>query len=229
MSTTPVATRYTYEFIRQHLPKAAGSVLEIGCGQGDLAARLSGQRLEVTALDSDAECVAAAKAKGVDARCAEWPAQLSGTFDAVLFTRSLHHIAPLDEAVEAAVAALRPGGRVIVEDFRFELDSARTRTWFTGLMGLFEASSAFANPGALPALLEKLDFGEHHDELHPSTAIAAALGRRGAVSQEDAAYYFRYAEAEIGEPLAERLLRYELGLIEVGAIDPLGTRFVLSP
>jgi SAM-dependent methyltransferase len=229
MSAAPVATQYTYEFVRRALPGGASTVLEIGCGDGELAARLLHDGLRVVALDSDEACVANANAAGVDARLATWPTGVEESFDAVLFTRSLHHIAPLDEAIDAAVAALGAGGRIVVEDFRTELESTRTNAWFIGLMRLFDTAGLFANPRALDVLVEKLDFGDHRHELHSSVVVAEMLGRHGPVHEENAAYYFRYAEAEIGEPLTEALRSYELAMIEAGAIDALGARFVLTP
>jgi SAM-dependent methyltransferase len=229
MTTAPVATRYTFEFVRQKLSELAQTVLEIGCGSGELAAALIEAGLNVLALDSDPDCVEAARAAGVDARVAQWPTQLETTFDAVLFTRSLHHIAPLDDAIAAAVDALRPNGAIIVEDFRIELTSPRTDAWFAGLARLFDAGQLFREGFDIAALLDKLDFGEHRHELHSSPTIEQALSRHGPVRREDAAYYFRYAEAELSDGIAPLLLDYELSLIESGAIDALGARFVLTP
>jgi SAM-dependent methyltransferase len=227
--TAPVAAAYTYAFVVQHLPKAARDILEIGCGNGELAARLLEDGLRVLALDSDEACVASARAAGVDAKVATWPTPVDQLFDAVLFTRSLHHITPLDEAIDAAVATVKPGGRIIVEDFRIELESPRTNAWFIGLMRLFDASGLFADPGTLDTLIEKLDFGEHRHELHSSVAVVESLRRHGVVHEEVAAYYFRYVEAAIAEPLTAALCNYELAMIEAGAIDALGARFVLTP
>lgn len=227
MTKAPIATRYTYDFVRRSLPSNAARILEVGCGEGELAARLLQDGLEVVALDADEGCVAAARTIGVDARQANWPTKMDGTFDAVLFTRSLHHIAPLDEAVRAAVDALRPGGPIIVEDFRIEAASPRTDAWFTGLMRMFDAGGLLPD-GQLDAILEKLDFGEHRDELHSSAAMKHALERHGAVDEKDAAYYFRYAETQIGEAMTGLVLQYEQSMIETGAIDALGKRFVLT-
>jgi hypothetical protein len=83
------------------------------------------------------------------------------------------------------------------------------------------------NDPALDAMLEKLDIGEQRHKLHSSIAIGQSLARRGAIHEEDAAYYFRYAEADLGPKLSVRLLRYELASIETKVIDPLGKRFVL--
>jgi hypothetical protein len=50
----------------------------------------------VTGLDSDPEIVARAKRRGVPAVVGSWPNFASSVcFDAIAFTRSLHHINPL--------------------------------------------------------------------------------------------------------------------------------------
>src|SRR5205085_5526212 len=61
VTAAPVATAYTYQFVRRHLPTNARSILEIGCGDGELAERLLQDGLRVVALDSDEACVAKAK------------------------------------------------------------------------------------------------------------------------------------------------------------------------
>src|SRR5690349_17075257 len=109
--------RYTLEFVRRSLPEQALRLLEVGCGDGALAAALAADGLKVVAIDVDPEVVDIARASAVDARVAEWPNFEDGRFDAVLFTRSLHHVHDLMPSVEAAAAALNSGGRIIVEDF----------------------------------------------------------------------------------------------------------------
>jgi len=226
LSAAPTGTAYTYEFVTGALPEGAANILEVGCGAGELAARLVEAGLRVLALDSDPDCVAAARAAGVEARLARWPVAVGERFDAVLFTRSLHHIAPLEEAVAAAVEALHPSGRIIVEDFRAEGGSERSRAWYARLVrGLH--SSGGLQAADVSALLAKTDPDDH--ELHPSAAIATALARFGDVEQSDAAYYFRYLEPKLPQPAASELLKAELAVIESGSIDALGKRFVLSP
>ena len=103
---------------------------------------------QVLALDSSPKAVRIARAKGVDAHVVTWPnvASIEGDgeyFDAVLFSRSLHHIHPLDRALEQASRLLTTGGIVVIEDFAFhDLDRA-TATWFFGMLLLLDACGMF--------------------------------------------------------------------------------------
>lgn len=229
MIEATVATAYTLDFVLGNLPENAHDILEVGGGEGELAAALAKRGLGVVALDANDELVAAAQARGVDARLGEWPVLMEQRFDAVLFTRSLHHIHPLNEAVAAARDALRPGGRIIVEDFRAEGGTARNRAWFAGIVHLLHANSSNGRQFNLEAMLSKTaPDGKEHD-LHSSTAIAEAIAKVGRAEAEDAAYYFRYLEPELSSRATAALLDHELSLIASNAIDPLGRRFVVTP
>jgi SAM-dependent methyltransferase len=225
-----VQTAYTHGFILSSLPAAARRILEVGCGDGTLAELLTADGFEVLALDADANCVAAARARGVEARQAEWPAAIDGAFDAVLFTRSLHHVHDLDGAIVSARAALAPGGRIIVEDFRAEGGGQRSAGWYRAMVGDLSAGGALTDDADVAALLDKLPPAAHggHD-LHSSPAIREALARRFHIREEDAAYYFRYLEPHLREAgPAKWLLEVELEQIVAGEIDALGKRFVGS-
>jgi len=230
VSEAPVATAYTYAFVRASLPAETGSILEIGCGDGELAAVLAADGFAVVALDADESCVAAAAARGLDARLAEWPEDLGRSFDAILFTRSLHHVHDLAGGVEAARRALNPGGRVIVEDFRAEGGSGRSSDWYEAMVRELLAGGALADGADAESMLGKLPPARHDGhELHGSFAIQAALEREFAVTATDAAYYFRYLEPHLREPgAAQWLLDIELEQISTGDIDALGKRSVAS-
>src|SRR2546421_485475 len=115
-----VALHGTLDFVQQHLPQAPGRLLEVGCGSGELSALLQKAGHHVIALDSDAAMIEQARQLGIDARVAVWPDFEEARFDAILFTRSLHHITDLPGAVSQAHRLLAPGGTLLVEDFAYE-------------------------------------------------------------------------------------------------------------
>jgi SAM-dependent methyltransferase len=230
---TDVATSYTRDFVLAALPPGAKRVLEVGCGGGALAAELRRAGLAVVAIDSDPARVEEAKARGVDAREAAWPHFSDGRFDAILFTRSLHHVGDLAGSVAAAFAALAANGRVIVEDFLAEGCSGRSECWFSSLAATLDRGSLLAEPtGHLAEVLGRVppDAEDHH--LHSSTAIEAALRAHAeAVRAEGSACYFRYvlpALEEARPELGQALLDHERELIQAGIIDALGRRYVAT-
>src|SRR5258708_5970506 len=106
MIPTELSLQHTYDFITNHLPRK-GRILEVGCGRGDLAAKLSQQGFSVLAIDISDEAIKESVSKGVQAQCVDFlkfPANES--FDAILFTSSLHHIFPIEKAVAHAYELL---------------------------------------------------------------------------------------------------------------------------
>ena len=63
--TGPKVFDVAFDLITEVAPKR---VLEVGCGRGELAARLVGHGVDVVALDRSEEMVAIARGRGVDAR-----------------------------------------------------------------------------------------------------------------------------------------------------------------
>ena len=233
-------TRYTYDFVKRFLPSATGRILEVGCGAGQLAACLSEEGYSVVAIDSDRDSVAAAQRLGVDAHMAMWPDFNGGQFDAVLFTRSLHHIHPLDESVGRAAESLAEGGRIIVEDFAYDSVDEKALHWFRSAIRLLEAGGLLiAGDEFLEKVLSKTETLNawrlnHEHELHTGADIGAQLEkifRR--VIKEDAPYYFRYIAGAMGpsekrDAILEAFAEQEEMLAADDWIVPLGRRFVAS-
>jgi SAM-dependent methyltransferase len=233
-------TRHTYDFIQRSLPRNCRRILEIGCGTGELAAGLSQDGVVIVAIDLDPDSVAAARRLGVDARTATWPDFDDGEFDAVLFTRSLHHVHPLDESVRHAVETLAPDGCVIVEDFAYESTDEKTLRWFGSAIRFLEATGSLTMTDEfLERVLSKTAtlkaWKENHEpELHTSAAIAAQLKKLAVgVTTEHASYYFRYianaiSRTERRDAILQAFAEQEEMLAAAGSIAALGRRFVAS-
>jgi SAM-dependent methyltransferase len=109
---------------------AGGRVLDVGCGPGHLANRLTRDHgLEVTGLDLDPAMIARAQANAARAVAAERsPTFVVGgvaalpfpddSFDLVVSTLSLHHWADATAGQAEIGRVLRPGGRALLWDIR---------------------------------------------------------------------------------------------------------------
>lgn len=199
-----LSTRDTLQFVTPWLKKRA-RVLEVGCGSGALASAMAGRGCRVVAIDASAEAVAAARRRGVPAIEADVCAFDDAPFDAVLFTRSLHHIHPLGVALDRAQALLKPGGVIVLEEFAYKRMDARTACWFQDALGLAKAAGRLQLPhrwrvGHGDELERWMKWHAHDHELHTETAMRAAVRRRFAVASEwRGAYLWRYA-VEMVEP-----------------------------
>jgi 2-polyprenyl-3-methyl-5-hydroxy-6-metoxy-1,4-benzoquinol methylase len=231
-------TRYTYDFVKRFLPSEGERILEVGCGAGELAACLFKDGYAVVAIDSDCDSIAAAQRLGVDARIATWPDFNGGQFDAVLFTRSLHHIHPLDESVARAAKSLGEGGCIIVEDFAYDSVDEKTLRWFRSAIRLLEATGLLiVGEEFLEKILSKtetLDAWQqnHEHDLHTAAEIGAQLEKIfGRVIRENTPYCFRYIAGAITpsdkrDAILQAFAEQEETLAAEGSIVPLGRRFV---
>jgi len=231
-------THYTLQFVTQTLPVAGRHVLEVGCGDGRLAAALVADGWRVTAIDQNVEAVRKAQSRGVAAIRSDWPDySTDDRYDAVLFVRSIHHIVDLQGAVDRAAELLRPDGRVIVDDFAVEAMDEATAEWFRRYVrNLPRFQSESAGHGLVaalssdgPALHIWRHHHEHHGVIHTAGDIAAALRKRFRnVSEASVPYLFRYlSESGDGaDALVSACFEHECGAIEDGLIRPIGRRFL---
>src|SRR6185503_11452391 len=102
------------------LPKPPCQVLEVGCGSGAVASRLKQSGYAITGLDLEPESVGSARDRGVDAVEGDVRTYKGGPFDALVFTRSLHHVDGIEEVVERAHSMVKPGGMLVLEEFAVE-------------------------------------------------------------------------------------------------------------
>ncbi|OBA72138.1 SAM-dependent methyltransferase [Mycobacterium sp. 1554424.7] len=109
--------------LESKVPRTARRVLDVGCGDGFLAARLTRRVPDVTALDLDGPVLQRARARFAAAPV-NWlqadvmTADLPGAgFDAVLSNAALHHMQDTGAALERLAALVSPRGTLAVVTF----------------------------------------------------------------------------------------------------------------
>lgn len=99
-------------------PQPAELILDLGCGDGTLTARIVAAGARVIGLDSSPEMVEAARARGIDAFLDDAETMnvtRFGAFDAVFSNAALHWMLDPGAVASGVLAALRAGGRFVGE------------------------------------------------------------------------------------------------------------------
>ena len=181
------------EFVLSELLPPPGRVLEVGCGDGELARALAAAGYAVLAIDPEAPegpIFRRSMVEELDER---------RLFDAVVASRSLHHVSDLTVALDKIAALLKRGGAVVIDEFGWERLDARS-----------------AERVGIP-----LDeWQEEHADLHSSQAMVRELDRRfsrRSFSWEP--YLFRELRRVVTEEVERKL-------IEAGRIEATGFRYV---
>lgn len=234
-------TAATVSYITAHVPRAA-SLIEVGCGEGHVALALAERGYRVRAIDPDPEVVAKARERGVPATLATWPDFDADSVDAVVFSRSLHHIHDLEPAVRRARELLRPDGLLLVEDFAYDEIDQATVDWFLEVIRS-ERAKSLLNPHEDEFIADLLSaprplstWQENHDhDLHSLPAMADAITRQfERLTTVSAPYLFRYLvpalpESEAAAALVEEVRRSEAKHGQQGDIVLIGRRIVATP
>jgi SAM-dependent methyltransferase len=91
-------------------------VLDVGCGQGELAQRMATElRADVVGVDQSPRMVELTRERGVDARLGDVQALdfADESFDCVVAAWMLFHVPDLDRGLGEIARVLRPGGRLV--------------------------------------------------------------------------------------------------------------------
>lgn len=145
-------------------PRPGESILDIGCGTGQLTAKIAESGARVTGLDSSPGMIGQARQnypnlqfKLADAAGFSFP----GEFDAVFSNAALHWIREPEKVIESVASSLRAGGRFVAEfggkrNVERFLDAARGALERRGYV--YESPWYFPSIGEYAALLERHGF-----------------------------------------------------------------------
>ncbi len=152
-------------------------ILDLGCGDGVLTERIAAAGAEVVAVDAAPDMVAAAQARGLDARVMPGhELSFDGEFDAVFSNAALHWMHPPAAVLAGVCRALKPGGRFVAEMgghnntaavlvaaaavlARRGLDAYRLSPWY------------FPSAAAYRAKLEEAGFAVTEIAIHPRPTV----------------------------------------------------------
>jgi trans-aconitate methyltransferase len=97
-------------------PKPGERILDLGCGDGKLTAKIVAAGAQVVGVDASPAMVEGALGKGVDARvCNAEALSFNSEFDAVFSNAALHWVRDQDAMLAGVKRALKPGGRFVAE------------------------------------------------------------------------------------------------------------------
>jgi SAM-dependent methyltransferase len=147
-------------FVLATLPPPPARVLEVGCGEGELARELDAAGYHVLAVDPRAPEGPLFRRIGVEDLPEVEP------FEAVVARYALHHVASLDAALDRIAGLLRPGGRLVIEEFGWDRVDRSTAGWY----------ARYGSGQSADAALR--DWRAEHDGLHTYASMRPALDRR---------------------------------------------------
>ena len=197
------------DWVREHAAPPA-RLLEVGCGDGELARNLARGGYDVTAIDPEAPAGEIFQTTSLEDFTSNTP------FDVVVANRSLHHIADLSEALKKIHSLLVPGGPLLLNEFAWDQMDERTARWYLSQATEHRHEDASLLPGRFPDA-----WIEEHDGLHDSGTMRRALGE---LFDELIFNWVPY----IAEHYFKRpdVIAREEDLIQSDSIGPLGFRYV---
>lgn len=168
-------------------PRPGESILDLGCGDGVLAATLMEMGCEVVGIDSSPDMVSAARGRGVDARFLDavdlaTRSELHGRFDAVFSNAALHWMHPMESVVRGIALVVKPDGRFVAElGGQGNIDRIRTALYQAlerrGASGRDIDPWHFPSPREYRVLLTAQGFDiEHMDHFERPTELPGGIG-----------------------------------------------------
>ena len=189
--------------------KPTESVLDLGCGDGQLTERLIATGASVTGVDLSPEMLAAARSRGIDAHegSAESLPFADRSFDAVFSNAVLHWVRNQDTMMGEVRRVLKPGGRFVAE-MAGHGNLAAVRVAFMTVLARHghcdgeEGVNCYSTPKAYQQRLERNGFHVERIALIPRPTPLPESGMEGWLRT-----FRRGVLAEVPEALRETIVQ----------------------
>jgi SAM-dependent methyltransferase len=202
------------EFVTEQVGAPPARVLEVGCGEGELAHALARAGHSVTAVDPRAPEGPIFRRVSIEEFSDPDP------FDCVVAVLSLHHVEDLGSALDRIASLLHPGGTLVVVEFAWDRIDGATAEWS------LERLPALP-PSAASSWLMRCCRGQRcaaewaaEQGLHSSRRMRDELGRRFV---ERLFEWVPYLYQDLDEGTSEAV---ESAAIEAGDINATGFCYV---
>ena len=143
-------------------PRPGEHILDVGCGDGALTAKIAKVARQVIGIDSSESMVAAARERGLTAILMSGDAiTYERQFDAVFTNAALHWIPDYESVIRGVRSALRDGGRFVGE-FGGKGNIAILVEAMREVVGRNPEMGSFHNPWFFPSDIEYKEHLENH-------------------------------------------------------------------
>ena len=227
----------TLRFLKRALPPAPLRILEVGAGDGSIAIELARAGYDVTGIDESSgkpEAAGAEQVRWIEADFLHYDEEQP--FGAVIFTRSLHHMASAEAAIARASDLLDSQGILIGEEFAYDRVNLPTARWYYDLEVVLVDSEVLAPSGSEgtegnPLGRWRKDHAHDPALLTGHAMLAAARERFELTAADEAPYLYRYfcerlEESERGARVGRRIFELESRLLRERDVTAAGLRIV---
>lgn len=197
-------------FVDHYLPRSSSRILEVGCGGGELALTLAAKGHQITAIDPEAPDGAIFRRVSLE--------EYSDTnlFDAVVASRSLHHVHDLAAGLEKIHSLLEGNGVLILNEFAWDRMDEATARWYLSKKPKPDPKDESLLPGHFPDAWIK-----EREDLHGASGMLTLLD--GRFVREHFEWVPYVAEHYLERP---DLISEEERLGHKGEISLIGFRYV---